>query len=98
MHKMTVTVDGKITSNLCKSMNDEFNTMSLINAINAERRRVGQPSISASDDMCATALIKGLVQKVSTSRNHHQHYLGSYTIHILASNQSNEIQFTFHAL
>ena len=74
MHKMTVTVDGKITSNLCKSMKDEFNTMSLINAINAERRGVGQPSISASDDMCATALIKGLVQKVSTSRNHHQHY------------------------
>ena len=71
MHKMTVSVDGKITSNLCESMNDEFNTMSLINSINAERRRVGQPSISASDDMCATALIKGLVQKVSTSRNHH---------------------------
>ena len=76
MHKMTVSVDGKITSNLCESMNDEFNTMSLINAINAERRSVGQPSISASDDMCATALIKGLVQKVSTSRKHHQHYLG----------------------
>ena len=74
MHKMTVSVDGKITSNLCESMNDEFNTMSLINAINAERRSVGQPSISASDDMCATALIKGLVQKVSTSRKHHQHY------------------------
>ena len=67
MHKMTVTSDRQITSNLCKSMSDEFNTMSLINAINAERRSVGQPSISASDDMCATALIKGLVQKVITS-------------------------------
>ena len=91
MHEMTVRVDGKITSNLCTSMNDEFNTMSLINAINAERRRVEQPSISASDDMCATALIKGLVQKVSTSRNHHQYYLG------LTGEQSN-LQLTSNLL
>ena len=50
-------------STLCKSMN-EFDTMRLINAINMERTKRGLKKIPASDDMCATALFKGFVQKV----------------------------------
>ena len=43
---------------------EEFHAIDLINAINVERKKVGQHIIPASDDMCATALFKGLVQKV----------------------------------
>ena len=53
----------KITSKLCNSMN-EFHAIELIDAINVERKIRGKHTIPASDDMCATALFKGLVQKV----------------------------------
>ena len=61
---------GVISSDLCKSM-DEFHAIALIDAINVERKKVGQHIIPASDDMCATALFKGLVQKVNTSEGSH---------------------------
>lgn len=44
---------------------DEFYAVSLINAINAERTKKRLNTIPASNDMCATALIKGLVQKAT---------------------------------
>ena len=49
--------------NLCNAM-DDFHAISLINAINDERTKRGHNTISPSNDMCATALFKGLVQKV----------------------------------
>ena len=52
-----------IKSKLCNSMS-EYHSMALINAINVERRNVGKHAIPASDDMCVTALLKGMVQKV----------------------------------
>ena len=52
-----------IKSKLCNSMN-EYHSMALINAINVERRKVGKHAIPACDDMCVTALLKGMVQKV----------------------------------
>ena len=50
---------------------DEFYAVPLIDAINAERTKVGQHVIPASDDMCATALFKGLVQKVYINQGFH---------------------------
>ena len=47
----------------CSSMNS-FDSMRLINAINAERKKRRLPIIPASNDMCTTALFKSLVQKV----------------------------------
>ena len=55
---------GSVTSCLCQGMY-EFQAIPLIDAINVERIKVGKSSIPASDDMCATALFKGLVQRVS---------------------------------
>ena len=64
-----------IKSNLCNSMT-EYHSMALINAINVERRKVGKHAIPASDDMCVTALLKGMVQKVySLSNSQHQHFI-----------------------
>ena len=49
----------------CSSMNS-FDSIRLINAINAERKKRRLPKIPASNDMCTTALFKSLVQKVGT--------------------------------
>ena len=56
-------VQGKTTSNLCKSM-VEYSAIPLIDAINEARKENGKHIIPPSDDMCATALFKGLVQMV----------------------------------
>ena len=42
----------------------EYLAIPLIDAINKEREKAGKHSIPSSDDMCATALFKGLVQMV----------------------------------
>ena len=55
--------EGKITSKLCESMG-EYLAIPLIDAINKERKKAGKNTIPSSDDMCATALFKGLVQMV----------------------------------
>ena len=55
--------EGKTTSDLCESMG-EYLAIPLIDAINKEREKAGKHSIPSSDDMCATALFKGLVQMV----------------------------------
>ena len=55
--------EGEITSKLCESMG-EYLAIPLIDAINKEREKDGKHSIPSSDDMCATALFKGLVQMV----------------------------------
>ena len=48
---------------LCQAMG-KFEAMNLISAINNERKKRRLSAIPASDDMCTTALFKGLVQKV----------------------------------
>ena len=63
MHNLEPQLEGKTTLKLCKSM-DQYLAIPLIDAINKERRKVGKHDIPASDDMCATALFKGLVQMV----------------------------------
>ena len=42
----------------------EYLAIPLIDAINKERKKAGKHTIPSSDDMCATALFKGLVQMV----------------------------------
>ena len=68
---MVIPTKGMIFSELCRNM-DEFQSISLIEAINVERKRVGKSHIPPSDDMCATALFKGLVQKVNILTSHLQ--------------------------
>ena len=63
---MQIPGSGTVNQELCGKMS-EYQAMPLINAINLERNMRGKSTIPASDDMCATALFKGLVQKVSTS-------------------------------
>ena len=63
VHNLEPQLEGKTTLKLCKSM-DEYLAIPLIDAINKERRKVGKHDIPASDDMCATALFKGLAQMV----------------------------------
>ena len=63
MEKMVIPSKGMISAHLCRSM-DDFQAIPLIDAINVEREKVGKLPIQPSDDMCATALIKGWVQKV----------------------------------
>ena len=71
LKNLNVQSKGVITSDLCKSM-DEFHAISLIDEINVERKKVGQHIIPAADDMCATALFKGLVQNVSIRIGFHE--------------------------
>ena len=43
----------------------EYLAVPLIHAINKEREKAGKHFIPSADDMCATALFKGLVQMVN---------------------------------
>ena len=63
VHNLEPQLEGKTTLKLCEGM-DKHLAIPLIDAINKERRKVGKHAIPASDDMCATALFKGLVQMV----------------------------------
>ena len=52
----------------CNAMESDFESVTLINEINKERKRRGLSIIPAADDMCVTALFKGFTQKVRKAR------------------------------
>ena len=63
IYKLEPQSEGITTSKLCESMG-EYLAIPLMDAINKERKKAGKHTIPSSDDMCATALFKGLVQMV----------------------------------